>query len=76
LSSFNPVRALKGNVFQQRRKNFFRNSLVIFQFSISIGLMICSVMILQQLMFMQNQAPGYHRENVIVVQNDREIQEQ
>jgi putative ABC transport system permease protein len=76
LSSFNPVRALRGNLFQQRGKNFFRNSLVIFQFSISIGLMICSVMILQQLMFMQNRAPGYQRENVIVVQNDREIQEQ
>ena len=76
LSSFSPVRALKGNLIQQERKNYFRNALVVFQFSISIGLMICSVLILQQLQFMQNQAPGYQRENVIIVKNDREIQDQ
>ncbi|HTE32044.1 MAG TPA: ABC transporter permease, partial [Chryseolinea sp.] len=68
LSSFNPVRALKGNIVQHR-KNHLRNALVVFQFSISIGLMICSALILQQLLFMQNQAPGYQRENVIIVKN-------
>jgi putative ABC transport system permease protein len=75
LSSFSPVRALKGNLMQQERRNYFRNALVVFQFSISIGLMICSVLILQQLLFMQSQAPGYQRENVVIVQNDREIQD-
>ena len=75
LSSFSPVRALKGNLMQQERKNYFRNALVVFQFSISIGLMICSVLILQQLLFMQDQAPGYQREHVIIVKNDREIQD-
>ncbi|MEP6737444.1 MAG: ABC transporter permease [Chryseolinea sp.] len=73
LSSFNPVRALKGNSLQQ--KNHLRNGLVIFQFSISIGLMICSVFILRQLDFMQSRTPGYDRENVIVIKNG-EIQDQ
>jgi putative ABC transport system permease protein len=76
LSSFNPARALKGNLLQQQRGNYFRNALVVFQFSISIGLMICSVLILQQLLFMQNRVPGYQREHVIIVKNDREIQDQ
>ena len=76
LSSFNPVRALKGNLMKQTRTNHFRNALVVFQFSISIGLMICSVFIFQQLLYMQNRAPGYQRENVVIVQNDREIQDQ
>jgi len=76
LSSFNPVRALKGNLLRQSGGNGFRNGLVVFQFSISIGLMICSVFILQQLLFLQDRAPGYQRENVIVVQNDREVQDQ
>ncbi|MBT1695325.1 ABC transporter permease [Fulvivirgaceae bacterium PWU4] len=76
LSSFSPVRALKGNLLQQTGKNNFRNALVVLQFSISIGLMICSVLVLQQLLFLQNRAPGYQRENVIIVKNDREIQDQ
>jgi len=74
LSSFNPAKALKGKMVQNR--SVLRNGLVIFQFSISIGLMICSVFIMQQLSFMQNREPGYDRENVIVVKNDREIQDQ
>ena len=74
LSSLNPARALKGKPGQSR--SVLRSGLVIFQFSISIGLMICSVFIMQQLSYMQTRAPGYDRENVVVVQNDREIQEQ
>lgn len=72
LSSFNPVRALKGKLSQGN--NFLRNGLVVFQFSISIGLMICSIFILQQLNFIQSRTPGYDRENVVVVKNG-EIQE-
>lgn len=74
LSSFDPLNALKGKLMQQ--KSYFRNGLVVLQFSISVGLMICSVFILRQLEFMQGRAPGYDRENVIVVKNDREIQDQ
>ncbi|HTF18517.1 MAG TPA: ABC transporter permease [Chryseolinea sp.] len=73
LSSFNPVRALKGRLTE--RKSFLRSGLVIFQFSISIGLMICSVFIMQQLNYMQSRQPGYDRENVVIVKNDREIQD-
>ncbi|MGC3944887.1 MAG: ABC transporter permease [Chryseolinea sp.] len=74
LSSFNPSKALKGKTVEG--KSLLRSGLVIFQFSISIGLMICSVFIMRQLNYMQNRAPGYDRENVIVVKNDREIQDQ
>lgn len=74
LSSFNPVNALKGKLFQ--RKTLLRNGLVVFQFSISIGLMICSVFIMRQLDFIQNRAPGYDRENVVIVKNDKEVQDQ
>lgn len=74
LSSFNPVKALKGKLIQGN--SMLRSGLVIFQFSISIGLMICSVFIMQQLNFMQRINSGYDRENVVVVKNDREIQDQ
>ncbi|MEJ1238585.1 ABC transporter permease [Chryseolinea sp. T2] len=73
LSSFNPSKALKGKLTQGG--NFMRNGLVIFQFSISIGLMICSVFIMRQLNYMQDRKPGYDRENVVVVKNDKEIQD-
>ena len=38
--------------------------------------MICSVFIVQQLNFMRDRQPGYSRENVVVVKNDKEIQSQ
>lgn len=74
LSAFSPVKALKGKLTQHN--SFLRSGLVVFQFSISIGLMICSVFIVQQLNFMQSRQPGYDRENVVVVKNDKEIQSQ
>jgi putative ABC transport system permease protein len=73
LSSLNPVNALKGKLSHQ--KSLLRNGLVVFQFGISIGLMVCSVFIMQQLNFMQNRSSGYNRENVVIVQNG-EIQDQ
>src|SRR5690606_18606461 len=63
LSSYNPVKALKGSL--TTGKSNLRSGLVIFQFSISIGLMICSVFIMQQLHFIQSRQPGYDRENVV-----------
>jgi putative ABC transport system permease protein len=73
LSSFSPVKALKGRLIES--KGMLRSSLVIFQFSISIGLMICSVFIVQQLNFMLDRQPGYDRENVVIVKNDKEVQD-
>jgi putative ABC transport system permease protein len=66
LSSFNPVEALKSRL-KVGGLNLFTRSLVTFQFVISVGLIISTLIILQQLNFMQSKNPGFNKENIVVV---------
>ena len=68
LSSFQPVNILKG-AFNVRSKGavFFRNSLVIFQFTISITLIIATLIAYSQLRYMQNRKLGYDKEHIISI---------
>ena len=68
LTSFNPILALKGS-FAGGEKNTFRNTLVVFQFSISIGLIICTAVIFQQFEFIQNKDLGFDNQNTLTVDN-------
>lgn len=67
LSRFNPARVLKGGTgFGTRNKNF-RKPLVIFQFSLTIILIIGTVAINRQLHFLENKNLGFNREQVLCV---------
>ena len=66
LSSFNPIEALKSRL-KVGGLNFFTRSLVTFQFVISVGLIISTLIILKQLHYMQSKNPGFNKENVVVV---------
>jgi putative ABC transport system permease protein len=68
LTSFNPVAVLKGS-FAGGEKSIFRNALVVFQFSISIGLIICTAIIFQQFRFIQTKDIGFDQENIITIDN-------
>jgi putative ABC transport system permease protein len=72
LSSFNPVQVLKGN-YKRTPRSVFRSGLVIFQFSISIALLIGSSIILNQIHFMKKKDLGFDKNNIINMQinNDR-----
>jgi len=48
-----------------------RSGLVVFQFAVSITLMLGSLVVARQLEFAQKQSPGLHRENVLIVKNAR-----
>ncbi len=75
LSSFQPAKILKGtnsNGFQGQK---FRNGLVIFQLIISTTLIGCTLIVKEQVAFIQDRNLGFDKENVIVIQNDREIDE-
>lgn len=50
-----------------------RSGLVVFQFAVSIVLMLTSFAILQQLDFAQKQSPGLQRENVLILENVRHL---
>lgn len=68
LSAFQPVRVLKGNVGTgMSRVSFLRNGLVVTQFTISVVLMVCTVVVYTQLQFVQNRNLGFDRENLLYV---------
>ncbi len=76
ITSFKPVSVLKGNFRNSSRGIWLRQSLVVFQFSISIMLTVGTIVILKQLNFIQNKQLGFEKDNVIVLPLDRKINEQ
>jgi putative ABC transport system permease protein len=67
LSSFQPVKVLKGSPQTGRNRSVFRNVLVVGQFTAAIFLMISTVFALRQLKFMQHKDPGFNREQVMTI---------
>lgn len=73
-STIGPIKALKGKWFKSKKGsgNLMRNTLVIGQFTIAIVLGIGSVIIFQQLQFMQTKKLGYKRDQVVFVPYQRQ----
>ncbi len=69
LSSFRPVDVLKGKMLPTHGLSIFRNSLVLFQFVISISLIISTVLIYQQIKFMLDKDLGFNSEKALVINN-------
>lgn len=69
LSSFQPVRALKGRVRTGSSKSRFRSVLVVTQFAISIALIIGTMTVFEQIRFMKNKMLGFDKEHVVVLPN-------
>jgi len=69
LSSFQPILVLKGKIASGFKSSWLRSSLVVFQFFISIGLIIGTVVIHDQLSYIRNRRVGYNREQVLVIHN-------
>ncbi|HZB12021.1 MAG TPA: ABC transporter permease, partial [Chryseolinea sp.] len=67
LTSFKPSEVLKGKLLSGLKSSKFRNSLVIFQFTISIVLMVITLVVFQQLQFFQSKSVGFDRENLLVI---------
>ncbi|MDR6196065.1 ABC transporter permease [Siphonobacter sp. SORGH_AS_0500] len=73
LSGFNPARVLKGRLKFSRGSKLFRQGLVVFQFTLSILLIIGTIIIYRQVHFIQNKNLGYNRENLIYVPLEGEL---
>jgi len=67
LSSLNPVRVLKGSLKFTCGATFFRKGLVVFQFALSIILIVGMIVIYRQMDYIQTKNIGYSRENLIYV---------
>ncbi|QEC77900.1 ABC transporter permease [Mucilaginibacter ginsenosidivorax] len=69
LSAFQPISVLKGKVSSGFKGGMFRNILVVFQFAISIFLIIGTLVIYNQLTYIQHKDLGFDRTQVLVVKN-------
>ncbi|MFD2200881.1 ABC transporter permease [Shivajiella indica] len=67
LSGFKPVNVLKGDVSSGMKSAKVRSSLVVFQFSISIILIFCTIVLFSQMNFIQNKNLGFNKEQIIMV---------
>jgi putative ABC transport system permease protein len=67
LSSFKPVRVLKGTWSKTASGSGFRRVLVVAQFVISIALIIGTITIYNQINFMKNKKLGFDKEHVLVI---------
>src|SRR5579859_3749852 len=67
LSSFQPIHVLKGKIATGFKSSWLRNSLVVFQFFISIGLIVCTLVIYRQLHYIRNKEVGFNRDQVLVI---------
>jgi putative ABC transport system permease protein len=67
ISRYQPASVLKKTVSVRSGKSFMRKGLVIFQFGISIILIIATAVVLDQLDFLRNRKLGFDKEHVVVV---------
>ncbi len=67
LSALQPIRVLKDRFVPGAGAGLFRKSLVVFQFSLSIVLMVGMVVIYRQMQFIQSRNLGYDRDNLLYV---------
>ncbi|MCB2199891.1 ABC transporter permease [bacterium] len=65
LSAFQPVRILRGEITRGRGGARLRKSLVVFQFAVSVGLILCVGVVQKQLSYMQAAKLGFDKENVV-----------
>jgi putative ABC transport system permease protein len=76
LSAFQPIDVLKGKLSAGFKGGGLRSFLVVFQFFVSILLIIGTLVIHNQLNFIQTKNLGYNRNQVLVVKNSEELKQQ
>jgi len=69
LTSFKPVEVLRGRIRAGMKSKGIRRILVIFQFTMSTGLIICTLLIYKQLLYVQNKDLGFNKNDLIVIKN-------
>jgi putative ABC transport system permease protein len=75
LTNFRPVEVLKGMMLLKKSAGnvFARNGLVVFQFTVSIALIICTLIVFQQLRYAQHMDLGLKKDNVIIIPNGEKM---
>ncbi len=72
LSGFQPVKVLKG-ITRTDAGKWIQPSLIVFQFAISVFLVVATLIIQSQLYFIQHKSLGYDRDHVVVLPLDKKM---
>lgn len=67
LAAFEPIKVLKGTFATGAKKSNLRNGLVVFQFFISLVLIIGSLAIYNQMKYIQNKKLGFNKSQVLII---------
>jgi putative ABC transport system permease protein len=67
ISSFLPISGLKKQGLRGQKGRHLRNVLVVFQFAVSVGLIICALVVHRQLEFIKDQNVGYDKDQIVVI---------
>lgn len=73
IAKIGPVKALKGKLETTKGGIQLKNSLVVSQFAISIGLVILSILVYRQLNFLQSKSLGFDQDNLIVISQSQRL---
>jgi ABC-type antimicrobial peptide transport system permease subunit len=76
LSSFNPIKVLKGTLKLDAGTTLFRKGLVVFQFVLSVIMIIGTIVVARQMSFIQSRNLGYDRENLVYMPVEGELKTQ
>jgi putative ABC transport system permease protein len=74
LSGFKPVEVLKGKI-KAGNNGWLRQSLVVGQFVASIAMIVSTIIIGEQMKYLKNKDLGYNKEQVVVVQTNKQRKE-
>ncbi len=67
LSAFQPIKVLKGRISTGAKSGWLRSSLVVFQFTISISIIIGTIVIYKQLNYIQSKDLGFNKEELLIL---------
>ena len=73
LASFDPAAVLKTETAGRSRRSRLRNVLVIFQFAVSIVLLISTLIVRRQMDYIQTKNLGFNREQIVVIEKTDDI---
>jgi putative ABC transport system permease protein len=73
LSAFKPVAVLYGKLSRRRSGERVRKGFLVFQFTISMGLILCSLIIQKEMYFIRHADTGVNRENVVMIPFDSHL---
>ena len=67
VSSFQPLKVLKGNSFISLKGMNLQRLLIVFQYAVSIALVIASIVLFQQFQFIQTKELGFEKEHIVTI---------